>query len=265
MTADEAKEKLVAWANAQIGTREGADNWNKYAEDKDLKKLYGWNVQNQPWCDVFVDAGFIELFGYELGSAMTYQYAGCSGAACAQSAAYYKAHGAFFSEPQLGDQIFFMVGNGINHTGIVTNVGDGVITTVEGNSSDMVARRSYTVGSPQIAGYGRPNWKLVEGKDIEPEPMPIPPAEPDEEKDQKVTVITLRLKELKTGDNGKQVQLAQIMLEANGCTCGWYGCDGDFGPATAQAVKNYQRTNGLTVDGIIGTQTWESLFRFMER
>ena len=32
-----------------------------------------------------------------------------------------------------------------------------------------------------------------------------------------------------------------------------------FGPQTDTAVRNYQRTRGLAVDGIIGCNTWRSL------
>lgn len=35
--------------------------------------------------------------------------------------------------------------------------------------------------------------------------------------------------------------------------------DGDFGPATEKAVKRYQSVRNLTVDGVIGPQTWKSL------
>ncbi|MGK7924162.1 MAG: N-acetylmuramoyl-L-alanine amidase [Spirulina sp.] len=35
--------------------------------------------------------------------------------------------------------------------------------------------------------------------------------------------------------------------------------DGIFGPNTAAAVKRYQQTNHLTVDGIVGSQTWSQL------
>jgi peptidoglycan hydrolase-like protein with peptidoglycan-binding domain len=31
--------------------------------------------------------------------------------------------------------------------------------------------------------------------------------------------------------------------------------DGQFGPKTEAAVKRFQKTNGLVVDGIVGTQT----------
>lgn len=35
--------------------------------------------------------------------------------------------------------------------------------------------------------------------------------------------------------------------------------DGDFGTHTYNAVRDYQWSNGLTVDGIVGPQTWSSL------
>jgi peptidoglycan hydrolase-like protein with peptidoglycan-binding domain len=35
--------------------------------------------------------------------------------------------------------------------------------------------------------------------------------------------------------------------------------DGDFGPATEQAVKAVQRQRGVTDDGIVGPQTWAKM------
>lgn len=259
MTKQEAIDRLISWANAQIGTHEGPNNWNPYAETEGLKTLYGWNLQNQPWCDVFVDAGFITCFGYDLGSAMTYQYAGCAGAACAQSAGYYKSAGAWSDTPHIGDQIFFYSGGGINHTGIVTHIGIGAITTVEGNSSDMVARRSYAVEDSKIAGYGRPNYALVEKAQLPADPEPEKPAE--EQKPEPQTEITLRLPTLVKGSSGSTVELAQILLIGRGHTCGWYGVDGDFGPATELAVRNYQASAGLPVTGVIDPATWAALLR----
>jgi peptidoglycan hydrolase-like protein with peptidoglycan-binding domain len=34
--------------------------------------------------------------------------------------------------------------------------------------------------------------------------------------------------------------------------------DGAFGPSTDQSVKHYQQNENLTVDGIVGKQTWTS-------
>ena len=175
MTEQEARTRLIRWAEAQIGTREGANNYNRYAEG--LAALYGWDVQNQPWCDIFVDAGFIACFGLETGMRMTYQFPGCAGAACRYSAQYYKNAGAWFPAPQPGDQIFLYVDGGINHTGIVTAVENGRVQTVEGNSSDMVSRRVYALQALNIAGFGRPNWALAAGE--ESAGKPEAPAAPD--------------------------------------------------------------------------------------
>ena len=258
MTIDEAKKRLVAWCNSQVGYREGANNFNKYADLPDIKKLYGWYPQNQPWCDLFVDAAFIINFGYDLASAMTYQYTGSGSAACATSASFYKQHGAWFSTPNVGDQVFFLVSGGINHTGIVTSVGMGAITTVEGNSSDMVARRSYTIGSPNIAGFGRPRWDLVQSY--------TPPSEdeqPEELEQGKPGHLyhdyqySVRVNLLKLGDYGPQVKNMQLMLKDAGFDC---PVNGEYDDATYTAVAAFQVENGLEDDGEFGGRTFEKLY-----
>ena len=163
MTKNEAISKLLTWANAQIGTTESGDNWNKYAQN--MSVAYGWNVQNQPWCDVFVDAGFVECFGLENAAKMTYQPIGGFSAACRYSAQYYKNNGAWYSAPEPGDQIFFYYDGDINHTGIVVSAGGGIVRTIEGNSGDAVRSNAYGIGTSIIAGYGRPNWSVLAGSD----------------------------------------------------------------------------------------------------
>ncbi|MTE19444.1 hypothetical protein F0L17_09950 [Streptomyces sp. TRM43335] len=39
--------------------------------------------------------------------------------------------------------------------------------------------------------------------------------------------------------------------------------DGLFGPQTLAAVKEFQRRNGLVVDGIVGPRTWGELERMV--
>ena len=62
--------------------------------------------------------------------------------------------------PAAGDFIFFDWGNdgSIDHVGIVESTVDGVVHTIEGNSSDAVNRRSYSIGSTSIYGYGVPAY-----------------------------------------------------------------------------------------------------------
>ena len=255
LTIQEAKDKLIRWCDSQIGYHEGPNNFNQYADVDGIRKLYGWYPQNQPWCDIFVDSAFISCFGYDAASAMTYQFTGAGSAACNASATFYKNNNAWFTTPAVGDQIFFYYNGSINHTGIVTHVGLGAITTVEGNYSDSVARLTYDVNDPKIAGYGRPKWEVIE----HPENIPVQEQPVEKPVEKKFVTLTLEYPELKYGDEGKAVKMAQSLLEMNGCTCGWYGCDGEFGKGTEQAVKNYQIAMRLGVDGIIGEQTWTAL------
>lgn len=62
--------------------------------------------------------------------------------------------------------------------------------------------------------------------------------------------------ELKSGSTGVSVRYAQSMLNSAGAGI---TVDGDFGPATETAVKNFQTTHGLAVDGVIGPLTWAKL------
>ena len=64
---------------------------------------------------------------------------------------------------------------------------------------------------------------------------------------------------LRRGDRGTYVTLLQTKLIQRGYDCGRWGADGAFGAATEDAVKRFQRDSGLTVDGIVGENTWNAL------
>lgn len=51
----------------------------------------------------------------------------------------------------------------------------------------------------------------------------------------------------------------QSRLGALGYSLGKYGVDGDYGPATVKAVKDFQWANDLVEDGIVGKNTWKVL------
>ena len=61
---------------------------------------------------------------------------------------------------------------------------------------------------------------------------------------------------LKRGASGDSVKELQNLLNQNGATL---AVDGNFGPDTQSAVVNYQRSNGLTVDGMVGNETMGAL------
>lgn len=64
---------------------------------------------------------------------------------------------------------------------------------------------------------------------------------------------------LRQGSKGDEVKKLQSALISAGYDVGSTGADGIYGSKTASAVKAYQKANGLSVDGIVGTQTWGSL------
>lgn len=56
------------------------------------------------------------------------------------------------------------------------------------------------------------------------------------------------------------VKIIQENLMEKGYMVGSYEADGYFGTATFNAIKKFQRDNGLMVDGIVGKETWDRLF-----
>ena len=191
-----AVERLLSTAAAEVGYLEkktnaqlndktanaGSANFTKYARDLDKLKFYNGPKNGFAWCAVFADWCFVEAFGLETALKMTGQTLGGYGAGCGESVRYYQAMGRFYRyNPRPGDQIFFADGKGgMAHTGLVERVSGGRVYTIEGNTSGAsgvvangggVCRKSYSLGYSRIAGYGRPNYELMEemtmtGKEI---------------------------------------------------------------------------------------------------
>ncbi len=75
---------------------------------------------------------------------------------------------------------------------------------------------------------------------------------PIQEKTQTVYAVVI-----KQGNRGETVKTIQQKLKNWGYYKG--AVDGIFGPQTKEAVKYFQRKNGLTVDGIVGNKTLSAL------
>lgn len=73
------------------------------------------------------------------------------------------------------------------------------------------------------------------------------------------TVSTLSSKTLEKGSKGNEVKALQQALIDAGYNVGSSGADGIYGTNTVNAVKQYQRDNGLTADGIVGKNTIASV------
>ena len=60
----------------------------------------------------------------------------------------------------------------------------------------------------------------------------------------------------RVGDQGIEVAEIQGQLQNLGYDV---TADGDFGPATVEAIKSFQASQGLTVDGLVGETTYSAL------
>ena len=221
----------------------GSGNWTKYARDFDTlyPRWYNGKKNVFAYCDIFNDWCFLTAFGYEKALELLCQPERSSGAGCVFSLRYFKAKGQFYPhDPKPGDQIFF--GESIDivhHTGLVEDVDDTYVYTIEGNTSDMVARRKYKLNDASIVGYGRPNYDAVDAPDTTPGPVN------NEEEDKPSYGYVLR-----KGDSGERVKEMQQKLEELG-----YGVLAEFGDRTLAAVLMFQTDNSLLVDGEAGDET----------
>lgn len=133
------------------------DLWNSGYKFYNTRK----NGPSGEWCDMTVDFSMCMAFGNENARKVLYQPMESCGAGCAWSASYYRENNAWTTTPKTGDQIFFGTRGNESHTGIVEKVEGGYVHTIEGNTSDRLLRRKYSLNDSKIAGYGRPNYKLV--------------------------------------------------------------------------------------------------------
>ena len=266
-------ERAIAVAMAEVGYLEkksnsqlddktanaGYNNYTKYARDLDaIPDFYNGKKNGYAWCDMFVDWTMIKAFGLEAGQKLLCQPDRSYGAGCSMSVNYYKGKGRFFTKnPKPGDQIFFSGSDGTPcHTGLVYDVDNLYVYTIEGNTSSQagvisngggVFKKSYAITYNRIYGYGRPDYDSV-----------LYEAQEEPEKTNKGE-FTMEMRTLKYGSKGNDVKALQILLMGNACPCGKAGADGDFGVATENAVKEYQRKKKLQVDGVAGPLTWKSL------
>lgn len=302
-----AIEKLLATAKAELGYIEkksksnlddktanaGAKNYTKYARDMDaISGFYNYKKQGHEWCDVFADWCFVQTFGESLARELTRQTTGRKlGAGCKYSMGYYKADGRFFKEPQIGDQIFFYTSDkkGIRHTGIVVDLDEAHVYTIEGNSRPVGVRYSHGGGvfehsylrvDDEIAGYGRPDYSIV-------------PEEKPEVKEYVPTVLEWQKAAMadgfeppeyfsKYGADGKwgkeceacakkavvkkqligykYPELTKLVQRVVGFT--GIDVDGKCGKETKKAIEKYQETHeGLKVDGEAGLNTYKVMLK----
>lgn len=249
-------KKILEIFNAEVGYLEkasreqlgektanaGDKNYTKYAEEMDALKVYNGPKQGYPWCNVFVDWCFYKAVGVDRARELLIGYS----AGCTQDYNWFKAKGQIVSEPKIGDLVFF---GDTAHIGIVEEVKDGKIYTIEGNTSNAselivnggtVAKKSYDLNSRYIHSYARPKYNEENGEN-------------SEENSPSNDVIYSTLQK---GSQGNLVAIMQEKLLVKGYRLPQFGADGYFGNETELAVKELQADAGITVDGICGDDTW---------
>lgn len=258
-------KRLIDTAYKYLGYKEKPQNITEFAAYFEGTDFYNGSKGDGKswgcaWCDIFVDFCFCTAYGMDIGRKMLYQPKKSAGAGCKFSAGYFRNVGKFIKYgeglPQVGDQIFFGKYGNESHTGIVVNVTDKKVFTIEGNSNDMVQEKSYslTAKTSKISGYGRPDWSLVSAA-----PTPSKPS---------YSYPTIPARGyFARGDKSVEVQKMQRILEAviPGCLAKCGGCDGIFGQGTSQAVYLVQSKLNLVRDHLYGPKTNAACKAYLER
>ena len=139
------KNDMVRVAEKQLGYAGGQKIWKWAGYDRRV-----------PWCNLFITWCANELGYYQSGRIPLYQ-------APRDTAKWFKSKGLFKNPnyiPQPGDLIFFALYGETTpyHIGLVEKYENGTVYTIEGNSDDVVKRRSYAHDNYRIYGYATPDY-----------------------------------------------------------------------------------------------------------
>lgn len=256
-----ALEKMLSQAKSWYGRKE-EDGSHKEIIDvyNEAARRLGLYIMSYeaPWC-----AAYITACAWKCG--LTDVIA--PSASCESMINWYKARGLWKNPsgytPKVGDIIFYDWGaNGTyDHVGLITSVSGIVATAFEGNMSDSVGYRNILLSSKEILGYGTPKYE--DSSQIgQPSPGTSQPQVPQNI----IKQCNISLPMLRRGYGMGSlsaykpwVKTLQELLIIRNFSCGGAGADGEFGPATDQAVKNYQTEKNLTADGIVGINTWNAI------
>lgn len=254
MTEQELRLKIVNCAKSFFGAVQGdqrheiiVDTYNSF-----VPHPRGYTLKStDAWCAAFASAIFLlcdmqSLFPVE-----------CS---CREQIKGWQKRGGWEEDdayrPNIGDIIYYDWGdNGEgDNTGVPDHVGIVIWTcgqdvlVCEGNkgAAKYVGYREMNLNGRYIRGYGLPDYASIA------EAAPVSHYEPNNGN------CFIELPILSYGKKGNAVRALQALLNAHGAKL---TIDGSFGPATKAAVRQYQKTNDLTIDGSVGQQTWGRLIR----
>ena len=237
-------EWLLEVAGEEVGYREGDHGWSKYGEWAG-DPYAQWCAEFLCWCVDQVDQRhgthllnriFPRYSGQNTGRAWFIRagrFAVRKGEVDGWGYEWLKGHDTFIRTgdyvPQPGDYVFFTWTSGVDtdHVALVeycslTPDGKTRIHVIEGNNPAGVARNEYSLYDTQILGYGTVH-DLVD--------------------------ITMRY-----GNSGEKVRQLQESLAYLGYLESRF-ITGDFGNATAAAVRAFQAAHGLKTNSIANLET----------
>ncbi|WP_433293661.1 CHAP domain-containing protein [Actinoplanes sp. CA-030573] len=239
-----AVDRLIAVAEKErkLKYHEGKNGYTKYGD------WFAPKFEHAAWCDMFVSwcadqCGLSKVVG---------RYASCTA-----HAKWFQAHDHWGRKPRRGAIVFFHMPSGHkgpNHVGIVERVlDDGGIVTIEGNSSDKVARN---VRRSHIVGYGYPQYPDGGGSSLSVKvpAFPLPkdfyygPAKKGPHP------VTGHSGPASYREGLKKWQRRMLVR-------GWGGigtADGFYSGRTDKVASQFQKEKGLYIDGLIGPDTWKA-------
>ncbi|MEY8382725.1 peptidoglycan-binding protein [Christensenellaceae bacterium 44-20] len=161
---------------------------------------------------------------------------------------------AKISKEQLlpGDFVFRVYASGANkgkayHVGVVVDMEKNVIEAK--GRDDGVVKRPLNAEAGYWNAFGRPDFLKAEIEGGASAPRPAPAG----------WELSRLLKKASPLMKGEDVRAIQNALISKGYSCGGGGADGQFGAGTENAVKAFQKANGLAADGVAGQNTCEKL------
>jgi len=251
MTELELRNQIVEIMEDWVGLKESNGSFKPiidlYNSHKPLARGYKVKYTDH-WCATTVSAAFIKAGLTDIAPTE------CS---CAKMIELYKNIGRWQEKdsysPAPGDIIMYDWdddGKGDNtghpeHVGIVSKVLGKTITVIEGNKSESVAKRTMKVDGRYIRGYCLPDYAS--------KATSVPTTTTKVE----FKTMEMSVPILKKGAKGEPVKALQVLLNLRADAK--LDCDGSFGPGTDKAIRNYQKAEGLTVDGSVGAATWTKL------
>ena len=140
-------------------------NYTKYARDIDQTSFLNGRKQAFAWCTTFQLWCAYQACGCNEEETLKHFKIGKLSAGVGYHKMYYANANKVGNEPKVGACVYFKDSSGqLAHVGIVKEINGNTFTTIEGNVSQKVVNKTYTLGNKYVDSFSYPDF------DDEPEP-----------------------------------------------------------------------------------------------